>query len=128
MAGESSSALAARPRTLARLVHADLPKYFTRDEIARLTSAARPGRDRLILRTLWETGVRVSELLSLTPSSIDFAAETLSVATLKRRTHHLRAIPIRPALLGELARHNPSLSPSGRGRSTSNAHRPPPQL
>lgn len=89
---------------MARLVDARLPKYFTRDEIGRLLVAARPGRDRLILRTMWETGVRVSELLALTPSAIDFSAETLSVATLKRRAH-VRAIPIRPALLGELARH-----------------------
>lgn len=96
--------MAAAPRSIARLVRADLPKYFTKGEIVRLLGAARPGRDRLILRALWETGVRVSELLSLTPTSIDFAAETLRVATLKRRAH-VRAIPIRPALLGELARH-----------------------
>jgi integrase len=53
---------------------------------------------------MWETGVRVSELLALTPDSIDFAAEALRVATLKRRAH-VRAVPLRPALLGELARH-----------------------
>jgi integrase len=104
MAGESSTALAAPPRAMARLVEASLPKYFTRDEVARLVSAARPGRDRLIVRTLWETGLRVSELLTLTSASIDFAAEALQVATLKRRAH-LRTVPIRPALLGDLARH-----------------------
>lgn len=104
MPGEMSIPMAAPPRTMARLVDAKLPKYFTRDEIARLTSCARPGRDRLILRTLWETGVRVSELLALTPASIDFAAEAIQVTTLKRRAH-VRAVPIRPGLLGELARH-----------------------
>jgi integrase len=104
MAGESSSALASAPRALARLVDAKLPKYFTRDEIARLLLACDRPRDRLILRTMWETGVRVSELLSLTSSSIDFAGEALRVVTLKRHGH-MRAVPIRPALLGELARH-----------------------
>lgn len=104
MPGELSIALAAPPRALARVLDAKLPKYFTRDEVARLLAAAKPGRDRLILRTLWETGVRVSELLALTPASIDFAAEALQVLTLKRRGH-VRAVPIRPALLGELARH-----------------------
>jgi len=104
MAGESSSALASPPRALTLLIDAKLPKYFTREEIGRLLAAARPGRDRLILRTLWETGVRVSEVLSLTTTSIDFTAEALQVATLKRRAH-VRAVPIRPALLGELARH-----------------------
>lgn len=104
MAGELSTVPAAPPRALARLVDAKLPKYFTRDEVARLLAAAAPGRDRLILQTLWETGARVSEILALTPGAIDFAAEALHVATLKRRGH-VRAVPIRPALLGELARH-----------------------
>ena len=103
MAGESSSALATPGRVLARLVDAQLPKYLTRDEVARLLAAATSNRDRLILRAMWETGVRVSELLALTPASIDFAAEALRVTTLKRRGH-VRAVPIRPALLGELAR------------------------
>lgn len=48
--------------------------------------------------------MRVSELLALTPASIDFAAEALRVVTLKRRDH-VRAMPLRGALLGELARH-----------------------
>ncbi len=104
MPGESSSALAAPPRSVARFVHADLPKYLTKEEVGRLLAACSRARDRLILRVMWETGLRVSELLALTPASIDFAAEALQVATLKRRDH-VRAIPIRPALLGDLARH-----------------------
>lgn len=97
MPGESSSALAVH-------VHADLPKYLTKDEVGRLLAACGGARDRLILRVMWETGVRVSELLALAPASIDFAAEALQVATLKRRAH-VRTVPIRPALLGDLARH-----------------------
>ena len=104
MPGETSSALAAPPRSLARLVHADLPKYFTRDEVGRLLAACGRARDRLIFRVMWETGVRVSELLAISPASIDFAAEALQIVTLKRRAH-VRTIPIRPALLGDLARH-----------------------
>lgn len=103
MPGESSSALAAPRRELARFDHAELPKYLTKDEVVRLLDACGRARDRLIVRVMWETGVRVSELLSLTPASIDFASEALQVATLKRRDH-VRAIPIRPALLGDLAR------------------------
>jgi integrase len=104
VAGESSSALAAPPRAIARVVDARLPKYFTRDEVARLLAAATTSRNRLILRAMWETGVRVSELLALTPASIDFVGEAVRVATLKRRAH-VRAVPLRGALLGELARH-----------------------
>jgi integrase len=104
MSGESSSALALPPRGIARLVEAQLPKYLTKGEVGRLLSACGSTRDRLILRVMWETGVRVSELLALTSTSIDFTGEAVQVATLKRRAH-VRAVPLRPALLGELARH-----------------------
>jgi len=104
MAGEPSSALALPPRGIARLVEAKLPKYLTRDEVGRLLAACGSARDRLILRMMWETGVRVSELLALTADSIDFVGEVVQVVTLKRRAH-VRAVPLRPALLGELARH-----------------------
>lgn len=104
MIGESSSALASPPRALSRLVDAKLPKYLTRDEVGRVLAACGSARDRLILRVMWETGARVSELLALSPASIDFAAEALQVATLKRRAH-VRAVPLRGALLGDLARH-----------------------
>lgn len=81
-----------------------MPKYLTRDQVQALLAACGRPRDRLLVRVLWETGVRVSELMSLTSDSIDFAGEALRVVTLKRHGHR-RAVPVRPALLGELARH-----------------------
>jgi integrase len=104
MPRESSNALTLVPRSISRVARAELPKYLTREEVGRLLVACNRARDRLILRVMWETGVRVSELTSLTPESIDFAAEALHVATLKRRGH-VRAVPVRPSLLGELAHH-----------------------
>ena len=104
MTRESSSALALVPRSISRVARADLPKYLTKDEVGRLLAACRRARDRLILRVMWETGVRASELTSLTSESIDFTGEALRVVTLKRRGH-MRAVPLRPALLGDLARH-----------------------
>lgn len=115
MAGEMSRILAAAPRTLAAIASADLPKYLTRDEVARLLVAAGRARDRLMLRVMWETGVRVSELLALTADSIDWHAQVLRVRTLKRRDH-LRSIPLRPPLLGELARHIAGAGISGERR------------
>ena len=38
-----------------------LPYYLTPDEVHRLIDAAGNDRDRLLLRLLWETGLRVSE-------------------------------------------------------------------
>lgn len=92
------------PRSIARVARAELPKYLTRDQVSGLLGACGRPRDRQALRVLWETGVRVSELTALTSDSIDFAGEALQVVTLKRRGH-VRAVPLRPALLGELARH-----------------------
>ena len=91
MAGDVSRALLAAPRTMAAIASADLPKYLTRDEVGRLLLTT--GRAR-----------RVSELLALTAYSIDWHAQVIHARTLKRR-EHLRAIPLRPPLLGELARH-----------------------
>jgi integrase len=104
MSRESSSALALVPRSVGAIARRDLPKYLTCGQVVELIEAADRPRDRLLLRVLWETGVRVSELTSLTPDSIDFTGEAVRVVTLKRRGH-VRAIPVRPALLGDLARH-----------------------
>ncbi len=104
MSAESSSLAALVPRSITRVARVGLPKYFTRDQVVAILSACARPRDRLILRVLWETGVRVSELTSLTSESVDFTGEALRVVTLKRRGH-TRAIPVRPGLLGDLARH-----------------------
>ena len=62
MPRESSSTLALVPRSISRVARAELPKYLTRDQVALLLGACGRPRDRLILRVLWETGVRASEL------------------------------------------------------------------
>jgi integrase len=104
MTREMSSVLAAPPRGLAAIASVDLPKYLTRDEVHALFEACTTPRNRLMVRTMWQTGVRVSELLSLTPDSVDWNAQVLRVRTLKRRDH-IRSVPLRSGLLGELARH-----------------------
>lgn len=97
--------------SLAAVAAAQLPKYYTRDEVRALIEACGSARDRLIVETMWQTGLRVSELLALSPASIDFAGEVLRAPTLKRRgrsaggARHVRTIPLRPSLLGLLARH-----------------------
>ena len=104
MADHSSSALATTGRSLSTVAVAELPKYFTRAEVGQLLSVCKGGRDRLMAKVMWQTGVRVSELLSLSAGAIDWEAQVLRVVTLKRRGH-VRTIPLRPGLLGKLARH-----------------------
>ena len=42
-----------------------LPYYLTPDEVHRLIEAADTERDRLLMRVLWETGVRISEAIAV---------------------------------------------------------------
>ena len=42
-----------------------LPYYLTPDEAHALIDATRTERDRLLLRLLWEAGVRISEAITL---------------------------------------------------------------
>src|SRR5208283_2081863 len=40
-------------------------QYLTREQVHALIDAAKPGRDRLFIRVAWETGARVSEIVTL---------------------------------------------------------------
>ncbi|MFC1678810.1 tyrosine-type recombinase/integrase [Elusimicrobiota bacterium] len=94
-----------RGTALQSVLTKELPKYLSAEEVHSVVERARSARDRLLLEVLWQTGVRVSELLALTPASIDFHASVLRAPTLKRRRPMTRIIPLKPGLLGELARH-----------------------
>lgn len=61
-----------------------LPKFLTEGDMVRLIEAPLPDtlkgkRDRAILETFYSTGMRVSELVSLTEDHIDFIAGTVKV-------------------------------------------------
>jgi len=43
------------------------------------------GRNKMLVSTLWHTGARISEVLALTPSSIDFPEKTITLRTLKKK-------------------------------------------
>ena len=50
---------------MSRYISRRLPYYLTQDEARQLIDAADNERDRLFLRTLWETGARVSEAIRI---------------------------------------------------------------
>jgi integrase/recombinase XerD len=87
--------------TLAR--SRELPKYFTLEEVEQVLSQAGNHRDKLLISMLWQTGLRVGELLSLQREDVDFYSQTLKTKTEKRKGH-IRVIPISSALAGELAK------------------------
>ena len=63
-----SNTLVQRKMALNRV---NLPvSYLTEEEIAQLVAACKKERDRLLITLLFQTGVRISEALALTPASI----------------------------------------------------------
>lgn len=63
-----SNALVQRKMVLSRV---NLPvSYLTEEDIRRLVEACKKERDRLLIMILYQTGLRISEALALTPASI----------------------------------------------------------
>jgi integrase/recombinase XerD len=82
-------------------------KYLNRDERQRVLAATAvlPTDRALFVLTLAWTGARVSEVLSLTPTSFQIERGIVAIRTLKRKRHHVREVPIPPELMGALDRH-----------------------
>ena len=76
-----------------------LPNILTRDEIDLIIKAAPTKKSELIIRMLYSTGVRVSELVSLRKQDIDF---NTGRARIKGKGKKVRQILIPPKILAEL--------------------------
>jgi integrase/recombinase XerC len=59
----------------------DITDYLEKEQVDRILTAAKAcnSRDYLIMRTLWRTGTRVSELLGITPSAIEFKNQVVNI-------------------------------------------------
>ena len=70
--GRSSTAseIALAKARVSRQISRRLPYYLTPEEVHLLIDNAETDRDRLLLRLLWETGVRVSESVAVTLSDV----------------------------------------------------------
>lgn len=76
-----------------------LPSVLSRSQIAALIGSAGSSRSHLIIRTLYSTGIRVSELVNLTPSDVD-ASGYVTVRSGKGKK--MRRTVIDPQLASEL--------------------------
>jgi integrase/recombinase XerC len=84
----------------------ELPPYFTKPEVDQILTnlwQKQKLRDYLLVLLLWQTGARISELLSVKVSDIDFFNATIKLQTLKRKIRTERVIPVKPQTLGLLA-------------------------
>lgn len=110
MSDETALAVRGVKESIIHLERRALPKYLPPEQVRRLIAAARNERDRALLEVLWQTGGRISEVLSLTAEDIDLTNRQLRLLTLKqqkdrrrRPVEHRRWIPIRDQLATDLA-------------------------
>jgi len=92
-------------RDLSRVFSRELPKYFTADEVRLILSEELRQKNYkayFLCEFLWNTGLRVSEALSVRVRDIDIRARAMRVKTLKRK-NHVRVLPLRPEFIGEVA-------------------------
>jgi len=70
----------------------DLKAYLSPEQVAKLISVAPNPRDALLVRLLWRTGVRVSELVGIKESDIDCEGRAILIKVLKQRKKDGKAI------------------------------------
>ncbi len=88
-------------RAVSQVFSKNLPKYFTADEIRQILSEELRQKDYkvyFLCLFLWNTGVRVSEALSVNVENIDLMGKVLRVKTLKRKDH-VRIIPAKAQII-----------------------------
>jgi integrase len=92
-------------RALSVALSKPLPKYFTQDEVRQLLSEELRQEDYkawFLCLFLWNTGVRVSEALSVKIEDVDLLGKALRIRTLKRH-NHVRFIPLQNGFVGEVS-------------------------
>jgi integrase/recombinase XerD len=76
----------------------DIRQYWDKEYINQKLSDITDHRDRILLTTLWLSGLRISEIVSLKKCNIDFKNYTMRVKWLKSRKYNERIVPIHPKL------------------------------
>jgi len=88
-----------------------IPELPTDDELRELFAAARLPMHEAIFRTLYATGLRVSEVVALRPEDIDSAAGLVNVR--RGKGGRARRVMLSPVLLRDLRRYWTEARPTG---------------
>jgi len=94
-----------KSRALTQAMMQPLPKYFNQEEVKTILSDELRQEDYktwFLSLFLWQTGMRVSEALSVKVEDIDLMGKALKVKTLKRQ-NHIRVIPLQNGFVGEIS-------------------------
>jgi integrase/recombinase XerD len=80
----------------------DLKGYLTSEEVEKLLNVCNTLTSYIIMRMLWRTGCRVSELISMKKDDILWNERILIIKTLKKRGEQKRRVPIDQETLNKL--------------------------
>lgn len=88
-----------------------LPKYLQPEEVRKFLEAIPPTkyRDYVLFFTLWGTGLRVSEVIRIRKSNLNFAHRIARVTWLKKRKLTERSIPLHQDVSAQLAQHTSNM-------------------
>src|SRR5471030_3285692 len=78
---------------------------LSRDEVASMEDAATSERDKLIVRLLFETGMRLGELLALTGDDLQTTGGRSVLMVRHGKGDRGRLVPLSPALARRLRRY-----------------------
>ena len=76
----------------------DFPKYWEKSYIHECLDKIEDGSHKMLFTTLWFTGLRISEVLSLKKKDIDFQNYTLEALWQKSRKYNYRIVPMHPTI------------------------------
>lgn len=76
--------------------------YLTREQVDKLESACSSADDALLVRLLFQTGARISEVLALRPCDIDYQHQRLELPALKRKDIGTKLVVVDPDTLDRL--------------------------
>lgn len=88
-----------------------LPVVLSRKEVARLLDATTNGKHRVILETIYGTGLRISEVARLRVADIDRSRMVLRVR--QGKGHKDRYVPLSPVLVRRLDEYCTEYGPQG---------------
>lgn len=73
-------------------------KYWDKEYINKCIDQIQNPKHRVIIKTLWYTGMRVSEVINIKKKDIDLENYTIRIKWLKNRKYQERIIPMHPDL------------------------------
>ena len=77
-------------------------RYLTPEQVNQLEEASRIPEDKLLVRLLYQSGARVSEVLALKPRNIDYAQQRLELPALKRKDISTKLVIVDSSTLNRL--------------------------